>query len=162
MNACSPWLLNMNAALNQNDLPVVWEKSQNGYELKIVTQGDSLWLISAWPQGSSRMAFRLAYSPNDQLIIKGVEEKEGTLTILIDTVIGHIEVVLELAAVWHWKTTLIPAEPLLFPYWPRDIVHPEITVDNGIISVPDTPGIGYEPDHDQIKALTLHEKVYTC
>lgn len=46
-------------------------------------------------------------------------------------------------------------------YWPRDIVHPEITVDNGIISVPDTPGIGYEPDHDQIKALTLHEKVYT-
>jgi o-succinylbenzoate synthase len=47
-------------------------------------------------------------------------------------------------------------------YWPRDIVHPEITVDNGIISVPDTPGIGYEPDHDQIKALTLHEKVYTC
>jgi o-succinylbenzoate synthase len=47
-------------------------------------------------------------------------------------------------------------------YWPRDIVHPEITVDNGIISVPDTPGIGYESDHDQIKALTLHEKVYTC
>lgn len=43
-------------------------------------------------------------------------------------------------------------------YWPRDIIHPEITVDNGIISVPDTPGIGYEPDHDQIKALTYTKK----
>ncbi|MCM3771740.1 o-succinylbenzoate synthase [Priestia aryabhattai] len=45
-------------------------------------------------------------------------------------------------------------------YWLKDIVQPEITVDNGIINVPDKAGIGYEPDWEQINLLTLEKKVY--
>ena len=45
-------------------------------------------------------------------------------------------------------------------YWHADIINPEVTVDNGIITVPDGVGIGYEPDRNKIKALTLEEKVY--
>jgi O-succinylbenzoate synthase len=45
-------------------------------------------------------------------------------------------------------------------YWLRDIIHPEVTVDNGIINVPDAMGIGYKPDLEQIKAFMLEEKVF--
>jgi O-succinylbenzoate synthase len=45
-------------------------------------------------------------------------------------------------------------------YWRRDIIHPEVTVDNGIINIPDAIGIGYNPDREQIKAYTLEEKVF--
>lgn len=121
MNASSPWLLNTNAALNRKGLPVVWEKTQAVNHFKIITLGDSLWLIATWPEGS-RIAFRLAYSPNDELSVLRLNETEDQLTLDLTTVIGQLEVVLELGPVCHWKTTLIPAESLLFPYWPRDIV----------------------------------------
>lgn len=45
-------------------------------------------------------------------------------------------------------------------YWHADIISPEVTVDNGIITVPDGVGIGYIPDMNRIKAVTLEEKVY--
>lgn len=36
MNALSPWLLNINAALNQPGLAVIFEKQDGGYHYKIV------------------------------------------------------------------------------------------------------------------------------
>jgi len=40
-------------------------------------------------------------------------------------------------------------------YWHEDIISPEVTVDNGIIPLPSTPGIGYEPN------IALMEKYTT-
>jgi O-succinylbenzoate synthase len=41
-------------------------------------------------------------------------------------------------------------------YWTRDIVRPEWTMDDGMITVPlDRPGIGVEPDVDRIDDLTI-------
>ncbi|WCK52355.1 o-succinylbenzoate synthase [Aneurinibacillus sp. Ricciae_BoGa-3] len=39
-------------------------------------------------------------------------------------------------------------------YWHRDIIQPEVTVQNGLITVPDHPGIGYEVDRRQLEAYS--------
>ena len=45
-------------------------------------------------------------------------------------------------------------------YWTEDIVKPEITMENGIIKIPNRPGIGYEVARDQIeKVLVYSEKI---
>ncbi|EIJ78264.1 o-succinylbenzoic acid (OSB) synthetase [Bacillus methanolicus PB1] len=46
-------------------------------------------------------------------------------------------------------------------YWERDIIEPEVVVENGWIKVPDKPGIGYEPNYDTIKEFTVFEKSFT-
>lgn len=45
-------------------------------------------------------------------------------------------------------------------YWLADIVYPEITVNKGIIDVPNRCGIGYQPHLQRIKMFTLEEKVF--
>jgi O-succinylbenzoate synthase len=44
-------------------------------------------------------------------------------------------------------------------YWEKDIITPEVVVKNGIIHVPDTPGIGYDIDRDALEEYTLSKKV---
>jgi O-succinylbenzoate synthase len=44
-------------------------------------------------------------------------------------------------------------------YWKKDIINPEVVVKNGIIHVPDTPGIGYDIDRDALEEYTLSKKV---
>lgn len=40
-------------------------------------------------------------------------------------------------------------------YWEQDIIDPEVVVENGYITVPDGPGIGYEPNRERIERLTV-------
>lgn len=46
-------------------------------------------------------------------------------------------------------------------YWERDIIEPEVVVKDGMITVPDKPGIGYEPNLDTIQQFTVNEKSYS-
>lgn len=47
-------------------------------------------------------------------------------------------------------------------YWAEDIIEPEVTVNNGIISVPYyLPGIGYEPSMEKINKYTTYLKVHS-
>ncbi|UQD52189.1 o-succinylbenzoate synthase [Bacillus methanolicus] len=46
-------------------------------------------------------------------------------------------------------------------YWERDIIEPEVVVEDGWIVVTDKPGIGYEPNYDIIKEFTVFEKSFT-
>ncbi|MBS4207977.1 o-succinylbenzoate synthase [Bacillus sp. FJAT-50079] len=46
-------------------------------------------------------------------------------------------------------------------YWERDIIEPEVVVEDGYIHVPDRPGIGYEPDVDFIQKLTVYGKAFS-
>lgn len=46
-------------------------------------------------------------------------------------------------------------------YWEEDIISPEVTVDNGIISMPSTPGIGYEPNQELMDKYTTDIKEIT-
>lgn len=45
-------------------------------------------------------------------------------------------------------------------YWDRDIINPEVIVKDGYITVPDQPGIGYEPNLERIDQLTVKKKEY--
>ncbi|MFD1445909.1 o-succinylbenzoate synthase [Oceanobacillus profundus] len=45
-------------------------------------------------------------------------------------------------------------------YWERDIIEPEVVVENGLINVPDQPGIGYDIDEEAMDEFTEWTKVY--
>lgn len=45
-------------------------------------------------------------------------------------------------------------------YWKKDIIEPEVVVKNGVIEVPDKPGIGYEIDEDALKQFTVDRKEF--
>ncbi|MEH7238904.1 o-succinylbenzoate synthase [Bacillus sp. JJ1562] len=44
-------------------------------------------------------------------------------------------------------------------YWTKDVIIPEVMVENGCIAVPDEPGIGYQVDRDWIHQITKQKKV---
>lgn len=46
-------------------------------------------------------------------------------------------------------------------YWEKDIITPEVVAENGIITVPDRPGIGYEIDNKALDTFTVDEEVFT-
>lgn len=46
-------------------------------------------------------------------------------------------------------------------YWEKDIIEPEVIVEDGYITVPERPGIGYEPNVEYIRALTADERYFT-
>ena len=47
-------------------------------------------------------------------------------------------------------------------YWERDIVEPEFEMSNGIMRVPDGPGIGVSVDLDRIDAMADRKAVFTA
>jgi O-succinylbenzoate synthase len=46
-------------------------------------------------------------------------------------------------------------------YWAEDIICPEVTVSaRGTISVPQAPGLGFEPDLDRIERVTVRKELF--
>ena len=45
-------------------------------------------------------------------------------------------------------------------YWEKDIIEPEVTVQDGLITVPERPGIGYEVNRRQVDSYTVSSKTY--
>ncbi|MGE8078997.1 o-succinylbenzoate synthase [Peribacillus loiseleuriae] len=45
-------------------------------------------------------------------------------------------------------------------YWEHDIVDPEIVVKDGVITVPDGVGIGFEVNEQNLRAMTVHQQLY--
>ncbi|CCO07537.1 o-succinylbenzoate synthase [Desulforamulus hydrothermalis] len=45
-------------------------------------------------------------------------------------------------------------------YWEQDIIQPEVTVEKGLIQVPDRPGIGYQPVREIIDRFTLYSETF--
>lgn len=125
MNALSPWLLSVNAKLNDPQLKPVFDRDAQGYSFKVYFTDDSCWLVAGWPKGS-RVAFRLAYSPDDRLELVDIKDKDEQVIFRIKSLMGAYESAITLPEgeniVLRLTTTLKPAAPLLFPFWPRDIV----------------------------------------
>jgi O-succinylbenzoate synthase len=46
-------------------------------------------------------------------------------------------------------------------FWENDIIEPEITVENGYIKVPTSPGIGFEVDQTKLRSYTSKIDVFT-
>lgn len=47
-------------------------------------------------------------------------------------------------------------------YWHEDIIEPEVTMNNGVIVVPDKPGIGYEINWPAVEKYRIEKKVYNA
>lgn len=45
-------------------------------------------------------------------------------------------------------------------YWEKDIIKPEVVVQDGVIHVPNKPGIGYEIDDNALETYTIEKKEY--
>ncbi|WHX99695.1 o-succinylbenzoate synthase [Neobacillus sp. DY30] len=45
-------------------------------------------------------------------------------------------------------------------FWEEDIITPEVSVNNGFVSVPETPGIGFGINAKRLKETTVMEKVF--
>jgi o-succinylbenzoate synthase len=45
-------------------------------------------------------------------------------------------------------------------YWKQDIIMPEVEMKDGYISVPEGPGIGFEPDFARMEELTVATRIY--
>ncbi|WP_141430679.1 o-succinylbenzoate synthase [Bacillus sp. 03113] len=45
-------------------------------------------------------------------------------------------------------------------YWDRDIIDPEVMVEDGYIHIPETFGIGFEVNRDMLKKYTVEKKVF--
>ncbi|TCP31275.1 O-succinylbenzoate synthase [Scopulibacillus darangshiensis] len=45
-------------------------------------------------------------------------------------------------------------------YWERDIIEPKVIVRDGVIEVPQTPGIGYAIDQEALDAFTVSKDVF--
>ncbi|MDR6941988.1 hypothetical protein [Mucilaginibacter pocheonensis] len=124
INAISPWLLNTNSELNRLLPRPAIERTALDYRFNIYMMGDSCWLVASWPKGS-RIAFRLAYSPGDEFNLKVKETADG-LSVGGNCLLGKYQINIQLPSaerpVLRMTTSLVPVSPLLFPFWPRDIV----------------------------------------
>lgn len=125
MDPISVWFLNIKAKLKGPDLTTVFEQQAAAYSFKVHVLDDSCWLVVSWAK-ANRTAFRLVYSPNDPIAVNKVSEKDGNVTFRIASLMGEYEVNVQLPTennpVLRLTTTLKTAAPVLFPYWPRDIV----------------------------------------
>lgn len=45
-------------------------------------------------------------------------------------------------------------------YWQKDIIHPEVTMDNGVIKVPNKQGIGYDIDWTALEHFRKEKKIF--
>src|SRR6201996_4625361 len=125
MNATSAWLLTVNAKLNSLDLTAVFEQEKAGYSFKVYIIEDSAWLVACWPKGQ-KIAFRLAYSPGDSLELQKTVKTDGKVIFHMTSLLGEYNVAVSLPPgempVLQLTTSLKTAAPLLFPFWPRDII----------------------------------------
>jgi len=132
-NIYSPWVLNTNAALHKPGFTPLYTAVAANYSFAIFDLEDSCWLVVTWP-GGSRTAFRLAYSPNDRLQISVSEKSDPEIHLNIGALIGKYRVIIQLPTdaqpVLRYTTMLTAAAPLLFPFWPRDIVPLGSTADH--------------------------------
>jgi hypothetical protein len=125
MNALSPWAKAAKDIFEEQDLPVIFEYNLLGYELKVHLHNNALWICANGAKGA-QLIFRAAYAPNDILQTDKITKRNNGVSIHLKTGIGNYTVDLEFPvtdkALFRYSTTLTAAEPLLFPFWPRELV----------------------------------------
>jgi hypothetical protein len=92
---------------------------------EIINTGDSLWMTAEWP-GKNLVAFRLAFSATDPLVLEivntradGVEIKFNTLSAKYSARISFPDAQ---QPAFRYRTTMEVKYPMWIPYWPKDIL----------------------------------------
>ncbi|HTD98501.1 MAG TPA: hypothetical protein VK668_04420 [Mucilaginibacter sp.] len=125
MNARSPWATAVKALFHGQDLPARYQEEIAGYGVKIHSLNNSVWIAITCPEGTQAV-LRPAYAPNDYLQLGKVSREANGVTLNLSASIGHYQVKLEFPdkakPLFRYTTTLTAREPLLVPFWPRDLV----------------------------------------
>ncbi|GAC1301379.1 MAG: hypothetical protein NVSMB24_04100 [Mucilaginibacter sp.] len=125
MDGISPWVAAVKEIFNEQDLPVIFKKECGNYTVKQHCIYNALWITVTCPRGS-QVVLRAAYSPNDHLQVSRVEHRNDGFDVWLNASMGNFKVSLTFPEndrpLFRYTTTLIPAEPLLIPFWPRDMV----------------------------------------
>lgn len=119
MQTTSPWLFNTEKMLMATNRSIIFETDCDCFHYEIVDLKDTCWIVIYWPKGG-KIAFRLAYAPGDQLIIK-MRKQDNGLHLQMQCLIGVYEVDLQWQPVLRFTTKLTPVSAIIFPFWPRDI-----------------------------------------
>jgi hypothetical protein len=123
MQLISPW-----TATVQDDLEngtVLWEKKFHDYSFQLYNTGDSIWIVSLWPN-QGKMAFRAAFGMNSCFEVTNLFE-DGQKTVLnLVSKLGKYEIEVDFpednSPLLHYKTSFNAAFPMTIPFWPRDIL----------------------------------------
>lgn len=125
MNVVSPWAAAVNEIFNDQDLPSLYERASGAYKVNIHHINNALWITVTCPKGC-RVVIRAAYAPTDHLKATRFDVNDGGATVKLKTSIGLYEVNLHFPEpdkpLIRYTTTLTPADPLVIPFWPRDMV----------------------------------------
>jgi hypothetical protein len=125
MDGISPWVAAVKEIFNEQDLPVIFKKECGNYTVREHCIYNALWITVTCPKGS-QVVLRAAYSPNDHLQVTRVEHRADGFDVWLNASMGNFKVSLTFPEndkpLFRYTTTLTPAEPLLMPFWPRDMV----------------------------------------
>lgn len=125
MNARSPWAAAVKNLFHGQDLPAQFKQEICGYNVQVISLNNSLWIAVTCPRGT-QVILRPAYAPNDHLQLGKMIKTESGLTINLSASIGHYKVQLQFPdpekPLLRYTTTFKANEPLLVPFWPRDLV----------------------------------------
>lgn len=123
MHTISPWAATVHADLENST--VIWEKEFQKYTFQAFNTGDSLWIVATWPD-NGKMAFRPAFGMNSCFEVTNLFDDGQTLVINLETRLGKYEVTVsfpdDTAPLLHYTTSFKANQPLIIPFWPRDII----------------------------------------
>jgi len=123
MKPLTIWAANTQAEIPQSE-PVALLKSAK-LSLAAYLTSDSLWLLHTWDDGS-RIGFRTAFSPSGKLEIKAQKEDEGGTSFELECSTLKFTVLIQFPQAdglfFRYKVQAEPKIPLLFSYWPKDIL----------------------------------------
>lgn len=138
----SPWVLSLLDELGPEAPTPHWSYTFEDFSFEIIEGKQSLWNTARFPAGG-RIALRAAYCPDGELAIDEIRQVgiDNALEIDLSATVGKFRVEVQFPQngrpMLHYKTALIPAAPLLIPFWPRDVIplgaDEDLTGSEGII-----------------------------
>jgi hypothetical protein len=125
MNGISPWAAVAKKVLINYKSPGLFTKKCGCLEFDIISSGDSLWILAKSRKGE-KYAFRTAFSANDIIEVLDLRENSDHVSVSVESVIGKFTVKIQFPETedkpLHYTIMLKAGQPLLIPFWPRDII----------------------------------------
>ncbi|MBO9153935.1 hypothetical protein ACFOTA_17070 [Chitinophaga sp. GCM10012297] len=125
MNGFSPWYASVYQSLTDGAVQTLYNHSLHGYSVQAKLSEHALWLVIDWPKGGS-IALRTAYAPDQALQLTGTKTSAGGIRFLLGSPLGEHVVDLKFdpadLPLFHCSVSFTPTQPLMFPFWPRDLV----------------------------------------
>ncbi len=125
MSTLSPWAYAVKKLFEKQNLPLCFEHKIDNYVIKVHNLNNSVWLVITCPEGA-QVVLRPAYAPNDQLQIEKITRDKDCIIVFVSAEIGLYEIKLQFPdpekPLIRYTTTFKANEPILVPFWPRDMV----------------------------------------